>query len=74
MNPGREKTFSLLQVFDIAQSPKQPSTQWGLSWKKSGLDVTLTTDLCPALRLRMTGAIPLLNQYAFMEWIENLPY
>jgi hypothetical protein len=30
--------------------------------------VMLTTDLHPVLKLRMSGAIPLLPLYAFMAW------
>jgi hypothetical protein len=71
--PAEKKNNSLLQDVEIAQRPKQPSTQWSLSWEKSDRHLTLTTDLYPALRLRMTGAIPLLTLYAFMELTEILP-
>jgi len=39
-----------------------------LSWGVNPLDVIITNRLHLVLRLRMSGAIPLLSLYAFIAW------
>jgi len=52
--------------------PTQPPIQWvrggALSWGQSGRGVQLTTHLHLEPRSRMSGAIPPLPQYVFIEW------
>jgi hypothetical protein len=74
LNFGRGKRFS------SSPTPTQPPIQWVLVFFPGGgglekwLECEVNHKLHLVLRLRMTGAIPLLPLYAFMAWRENFTF
>ena len=71
-NPGRGKTFSLLHDMQTGSEAHPASYSVGitrvLSQGLSRWGVKLTTHLHLVLRLRISGAIPLLPLHAFSAW------
>jgi len=67
--PARAKDFSLLQN---TQGPEVQAVSYSmsakvLSWEKSGWGMALKTHVHPTPRVRISGAIPLLPLYDFID-------
>ena len=70
--PSEARNFSLLQNISTG-SVAHPASYWIDTWVLSwvmGRGVKLTTHLQLVLRWRLSGAIPLLPQDAFIAWTE----
>jgi hypothetical protein len=67
--PARATDFSLLQNAQGSGAQAAPYLMSVnvLSWVKSGWGMTLNTHLHPTPRIRISGAIPLLPLYDFID-------